>query len=252
MACAVTLMAAAGPDWRDGPSASVILVPDGDTLVLGNGDKVRLSGIQAPKLPQGRDFAAWPLAEAAQQALRQLVEGQTVTLKFGAVARDRHGRVLAQVFLGDGTWVQQALVAQGRARVYSFPDNRAGIAELLRTEAQARVDRRGLWANPFYAIRDAGDLEGLAAGEGTFEIVEGRVLSAAKAGALVYLNFGRAWKTDFTVTISPQAQKLLVDSGLDPLTLGDHLIRVRGVIGIEDGPRMAITHPEQIEVLASR
>jgi len=56
-------------------------VVDGDTLLLENGTKVRLVGIQAPKLPLGRaGFEAWPLAEEAKQALEDLALGQTLTL----------------------------------------------------------------------------------------------------------------------------------------------------------------------------
>jgi len=52
-------------------------VVDGDTLLLENGTKVRLVGIQAPKLPLGRaGFEAWPLAEEAKQALEDLALGQ--------------------------------------------------------------------------------------------------------------------------------------------------------------------------------
>ena len=37
---------------------------------------------------------------------------------------------------------------------------------------------------------------------------------------------------------------------LDPVKLGGALVRVRGWIDDRDGPRVAVTHPEQIEVLA--
>ena len=43
---------------------------------------------------------------------------------------------------------------------------------------------------------------------------------------------------------------LLRKAGLDPLALDNALIRVRGWIESGDGPRIEVTHPEQIEVLA--
>ena len=47
-----------------GPRGVVTGISDGDTLVLDSGLVVRLIGLQAPKLPLGRDgFEAWPLAE---------------------------------------------------------------------------------------------------------------------------------------------------------------------------------------------
>ena len=41
-------------------------------------------------------------------------------------------------------------------------------------------------------------------------------------------------------------------AGLDPLRLEGALVRVRGWVDERDGPRIEVTHPEQIEVLATR
>jgi micrococcal nuclease len=52
------------------------------------------------------------------------------------------------------------------------------------------------------------------------------------------------------VVIDAAALKLFAETGLDPLTLDGALIRVRGWVDDRDGPRIEVTHPEQIEVLA--
>jgi hypothetical protein len=52
--------------------------------------------------------------------------------------------------------------------------------------------------------------------------------------------------------IDPPAQSLFEDAGIDLLGLGGALIRARGWIEIADGPRIAVTHPEQLEFLSSR
>lgn len=231
----------------------VVDVVDGDTLLLDNGLKVRLIGIQAPKLPLGRmDFETWPLAEDARQALADLALGQTVRVRFGGQRRDRYGRVLGHVFVGDEqVWAQGALVAAGLARVYSFSDNRRCLAPLYRMEAQARAQRAGIWNGiDFYAIRHADRPQQIARRVDQYELVEGRVLHAERVGRRVYLNFGSDWHTDFTVTIEQAALNLFADRGLDPVKLQDALIRVRGWVELRDGPRIAVTHPEQIEVLA--
>lgn len=239
---------------RPGPEGVVTSVIDGDSVTLAAGTTVRLIGMQAPKLPLGRpDFSAWPLADAARRALESLALDKPVRLAFGGAKSDRHKRVLAHMFVTDGdseVWVQKAMVAQGLARVYSFADNRACVDELLAAERRARAEHLGIWADPYYSVRSAdkpADLLGLA---GRFELVEGRVLHAAEAGRLVYLNFGRHWKEDFTVVIDRSGQRLFEQAGLDPLRLAGALVRVRGWIEVEDGPRIAVTHPEQIEVLA--
>ncbi|HHS82401.1 MAG TPA: thermonuclease family protein [Devosia sp.] len=240
-------------DLVDGPTGRVVDVVDGDTLLLDNGLKVRLIGIQAPKLPLGRtDFMTWPLAEEARKALSDLALGQAVRVRHGGQRRDRYGRVLGHVFVGDEqVWAQGALVVAGLARVYSFSDNRRCLAPLYRLEAQARAQRAGIWNGiDFYAIRHADRPQQIARRVDWYELVEGRVLHAERVGRRVYLNFGPDWHTDFTVTIERAALNLFADRGLDPLTLQDALIRVRGWVELRDGPRIAVTHPEQIEVLA--
>lgn len=109
-----------------------------------------------------------------------------------------------------------------------------------------------MWTQPYYAIRNADKVATLLARAGSYELVEGRVLNADLVGSRIYLNFGRYWKEDFTVVIDKQALKLFAAVNLDPLKLQGALVRVRGWIEVHDGPRIDVTHPEQIEILAIR
>lgn len=238
---------------RDGPKGEVISVTDGDTIVLDSDVRVRMIGIQAPKLPLGRDgFETWPMADEAKTLLENLVLGQQVQVRYGGQEMDRHGRVLGHVFVGENeVWTQGAMLEAGLARVYSFFDNRFCLDELYKLEAQARVDRIGIWdGDPFYAIRRGDQPAKLLDQLDRYEIVEGRIVNADRAGSRVYLNFGTYWKEDFTLVIERKALRLFEQKGIDPLTLEDALVRVRGWIDQRDGPRIEITHPEQIEVLA--
>jgi len=236
------------PVLAPGGSAEVIAVIDGDTLVLDDGREVRLVGLQAPKLPLGRPgFAAWPLAAEAKAALAGLTLGRRVRLAYGGRRGDRYGRLLAHLFDAEtGAWVQGALLAAGMARVYSFADNRARVAEMLALERAARAAGRGIWGDPFYAPRSAAEA---GAHLGGFELVEGRVLTAAAVRGTVYLNFGADWRSDFTVAIRPAARETFAAAGVDPLAYAGRLIRVRGWLKSYNGPMIEATHPEQIEVL---
>ena len=251
-----TAFAALCTTLQEGPSGRVVAVSDGDTLDLDTGITVRLVGIQAPKLPLGRpNFTAWPLGEESRQALVDMVMGETVTLHYGGERRDRNGRALAHLSYESPegeVWVQEAMLEAGLARVYSFPDNRSCLSELYAAEGRARAEGRGMWRNPEYALRRADRPEVLLDREGEYELVEGRVLTADRAGSMVYLNFGRLWREDFTVVIAQAGQRAFEEVGLDPLTLENQLIRVRGWIEIHDGPRVEVTHPEQIEILGAR
>ncbi len=254
-ALATPLMACEG--LRDGPGGVVVAIIDGDTVMLDNGLKVRLAGIQAPKLPLGRlQYQAWPLADEAKLALGELSLGKRVKIRYGGAERDRHGRVLGQLFIGgviggDEIWAQRAMLLAGLARVYSFADNRRCLLDLYKAEAMARIERRGIWAGVgFYAIRHANKPLSILERTDRYELVEGRVLSAERYGQRVYLNFGPLWKSDFTVLIERSALRLFEQKAIDPLSLKGALIRVRGWIENKNGPLIEITHPEQIEVLA--
>jgi micrococcal nuclease len=225
----------------------VVEIVDGDTLVLEGGRQVRLVGIQAPKLPLGRPgFETWPLAEESRAALLRMAEGQHLDLHFGGQREDRYRRYLAHLTLPDGTWIQGTLLSEGMARVYSFHDNRALIPEMLALERGARDARRGIWALPYYRIRNPSetwnDID-------SFQIVEGRVVDAARVRNIVYLNFGPDWRTDFTFMIGARALRLFTRMQIDPLALKGRLVRGRGWVKPQNGPLIEITHPEQLELL---
>ena len=247
----------------EGGVSQAVEIVDGDTLTLGDGRQVRFTGIQAPKLPLGRaNFEAWPLAEEARSALAALVLGKTVTLRHGGRGEDRHGRVLAHVFAagadGEPVWLQHEMLRRGLARVYTFRDNRACAAELLAAERAAREARRGIWTDAFYAIRDAADVASLERLHGRFELVEGKIVSAAVVRGRIYFNFGDDWRRDFTVTVAARDARLFLEDPTwgayfgetaDKPALAGRRLRVRGWLGRYNGPEITITHPEQIELL---
>lgn len=253
---AVSTAALACADLRMAPGGVVVQVTDGDTVVLDSGLVVRLIGTQAPKLPLGReDFETWPLAPEAKAALETLALNKIVQLGYGGEEIDRYERALAHVFIetSEGPiWAQQAMVAQGLARVYSFPDNRKCLDLLFAAEGRARLSGLGIWRDPYYSVRAANAPGDLLARAGHYELVEGRILLAEQSGGRVYLNFGRFWKEDFTAVIEAPALRLFAAAGIDPLVLDGALVRVRGWVDDRDGPRIEVTHPEQIEVLATR
>jgi len=240
---------------QPGPKGIVIEVVDGDTVVLDSDVRVRLIGIQAPKLALGREgFEPWPLASAAKLELEQLALGKNVEIRYGGAQTDRYGRILGHMFIGEEQiWAQGAMLREGLARVYSFPDNRFCLNELYKIEAQARVDRVGIWdGEAFYTVRDGARPNQILERLDNYEIVEGRVINADRVGSRVYLNFGEYWKEDFTIVIERSGLRRFENDQIDPLMFEDALVRVRGWVEQRDGPRIEVTHPEQIELLARR
>jgi hypothetical protein len=222
-------------------------------------------GLAGAVLPEGLDIegpfrvlsvidgdTAVPLAEEAKAAVQSLLRGRRVFLGYGGRREDRHGRLLAHLFIEEEghPWVQARLLSQGLARVYGFADNRALLGEMLVFERGARAAGRGIWAEPFYRLLDARELEARPRDLiGRFEIVEGRILGVAPVRGRTYLNFGPDWKRDFTAIIDAAAGRLFEAEGLDVEALEGRRVRVRGWLNSLNGPMVKVTHPEQIEVL---
>ena len=239
------------PESERGTVASII---DGETLKLADGRVVRLIGVKAPMPPLGfRGDDPWPFVEEAKKALTRLASGKEVELRYGGARTDRHGYALAQVFVTDGAssiWLQKEMVGEGLARVYSFPDNRACVGELLAAESDAREKGLGLWASPAYRIEDAGDVDRLGRLTQSYQLVEGTVLSVGEGAGRIYLNFARDWKSDFTISVARKDVSAFTGEGIDLKALAGKRVRVRGWVVWRNGPMIEATHPEQIEVLA--
>ena len=110
--------------------------------------------------------------------------------------------------------VQQALLAQGHARVSANIGDSACAASLLAAEQAARAAGLGLWADPYYVMRNAEDPAGILAVRGHFAVVEGKVLSVRESGGTIYVNFGRRWSDDFTVTVLKRNERSFTAAGL--------------------------------------
>ncbi|MDI6852337.1 MAG: thermonuclease family protein [Deltaproteobacteria bacterium] len=124
--------------------ALVVEVGDGDTVIIAGGRKVRLLGIDAPELEkEGRpaDF----LAHKAKAELARLINGQRLRLEYDELRYDQYGRLLAYLFLPDGSLVNAEMVRQGLAKVYIFPPNTRYQDRLLAAQREALEARRGLW-----------------------------------------------------------------------------------------------------------
>jgi len=233
---------------QNGGTARVVAVVDGDTVILDDAREVRLVGIQAPKLPLGRPgFAKWPLADEAKAALEDLVLDKRVSLGFGGRSIDRHNRALAHLFTEDGTWIQGVLLAAGFARVYSFPDNRALVREMLVRERSSRDAAQGIWSHPYYAVLDP-----LASARhlDQYALVEGRVSDVAVVRGRTFFNYGPDWRQDFTISIAARDWRRFEEAGVSPDDYLGRRIRVRGWLKSRNGPMIDVTHPEQIEVLS--
>ena len=120
-------------------------VIDGDTIVVSSLGSVRLIGMDAPEM--NYDLGSpQPFAVEAREFCKRLVERKTVSLEFDVEKRDKYGRALAYVFVGD-TFVNAELVKAGLARAYNIPPDDRYRDEFKRLERDARTKRLGRWLN---------------------------------------------------------------------------------------------------------
>ncbi len=240
---------------KSGEVGRVRRIVDGDSLVLaletGEELSVRLSAIQAPRTAQ-RAAKAWPYAYESKAGLSALIKGRDVQLFYGKERRDRFGRAIAQIYTIDGQgqadlWVQGEMIRLGLARVFSWAGDVTDFSALYSLEGKARDKARGLWADPFYAVRKP-DPDPLAQYVDSLQIVEGIITSTADVRGRIYLNFGADYKTDFTIAIAKKHAKQFAE--IDPVTLTGARVRVRGWIELTNGPMIWLDHPERLEVLS--
>jgi len=242
-----------GPSTHAMTTAKVVDVRDGQTLVLDSDKVIRLMGIQAPFLGAGDPTVRpWPMAPESQQFLEQLALNKTVEIDFEKSALDRNGNILAHVGVvseddpdADPVWVQSAILKNGMARVVTYVHTRLYASQLLKMEAQARAEKKGIWAHPEYVpIADTRADSKI----GQYQIVLGTVKNVGQAGEVYYLNFGSNWKTDFTVVIP---QKLAPNLSMPITEFANQAIEVRGWVEEKNGPSITISHPEQLKTIES-
>jgi endonuclease YncB( thermonuclease family) len=227
-------------------------VIDGRTFVLDDGREVRLAAIEVPQLLTAEGLARTAAAgSAVRAALEHLVLGQQITLQRLGPTPDRYGRLSGHVFAtssGAANSVQLAMIGTGQARVAARVAERICAVDFLLRERAARSAKLGLWADSDYDIQHADKAADILAHRGQFAVVEGKVLSVRESGATIYLNFGRRWSEDFTVTILKRNERTFSAGGIEPKKLEGRRIMVRGWIEERGGPWIDATHPEQIEI----
>jgi endonuclease YncB( thermonuclease family) len=231
-------------------TGTVRRVIDGRSFQLEDGQHVRLAAVEAPPLPlPGEPGLQAKAGLAAKATLEALLVGRAVTLQNLGPNADRYGRIVAQVSIeGQERSVQQEMLARGHARVAAEIGAPACAAALFAAERAARSNGLGLWSDSYYVIAQAGNPSKVLAERGRFTLVEGKVLSVRESRGTIYVNFGRRWSEDFTVTILKRNERAFVAAGIEPKKLAGRGIRVRGIIEERGGPWIEAARPEQIEL----
>ncbi len=136
------------PAWSapGGFEGTVVRVVDGDTIHVRIGDrveKVRYIGVNTPEVhhpTKGEE----PGGREATEVNRRLLIDKHVRLELDVSERDRYGRLLAYVWVGE-TMVNAELVRLGYAQVMTVPPNVRYQEMFVKLQREAREAGRGLW-----------------------------------------------------------------------------------------------------------
>jgi hypothetical protein len=221
VAAAAMLAAAAGAALACGPERlerGVVarITPEGDVL-LADGRALRLTGLHRPA-----------------RAIVPLRPGDAVAFA-GLDEPDRWSRLPALVFAlpqdGDPVWLQEHLARSGKAAVRFEPALAACWPLLTAAEAGAR-ERPDLPAEP-----------------GRFARVEGRVARVGEGRTAHFVNVTGADGERLTGIVQKRHLRRLQAGGVDVSALRGHIVRLRGVRSLRNARAIALTRPEQIEIV---
>lgn len=127
-----------------GVLATVTYVVDGDTIRVEGGETVRYIGMNTPEtVAPGRGVECF--GKEASMRNKALVSGKTVELERDVTNRDKYGRLLRHVWIGE-TLVSEVLVREGYAQVSTYPPDVKYQSRLVEAQRLAVEEKRGLWS----------------------------------------------------------------------------------------------------------
>jgi endonuclease YncB( thermonuclease family) len=159
-------------------------VYDGDTVVLEDGRKIRLLGINTPEI-QHRDKIAEAGGDEAKRWLTDKLQNTKVRLEIGVEKTDKYGRTLAHLFAEKKGHINLQLVAAGLASVNIYPADLHYANELVKAQDQAERAKLGIWGRPDYSPIAVGSLT--ESGHPGWTRLVGKVTALRKTRKSVYL-----------------------------------------------------------------
>ena len=211
-------------------------VYDGDTVVLEDGRKIRLLGINTPEV-QHKEKMADAGGEDAKAWLINKLQHARVRLEFDRDKTDKYGRTLAHLFSEKKEHINLSLVKAGLATISIYPPNLRYVNELVAAENKAEQDKLGIWRRVEYAAIPVSNLT--EAGHPGWSRLVGKVVTIRNTPKSIYLVFS----SQFEARIERKWQFLFPD-------VNDYLGKIVEVRGWLNNSRkhfsLLIRHPGAI------
>lgn len=137
-------------------SAEILRVVDGDTMKVmidNKEDTVRLLLVDTPETVHPNKPVE-PMGPEASDYAKKILSNQKVELEFDVSERDRYGRLLAYVWVGEKMF-NEMLLEKGLARVVVYPPNVKYVDEFRSIQEKARKESTGFWSIENYSVEDA-------------------------------------------------------------------------------------------------
>lgn len=237
-------------ELREEGTHIVTAIVDPTTVILDNKKVVRLAGIELPIYPGEKESL---YAAVAVQRLQALYLGQKVVLfetrKADKGRMNATGQIMGHIVKredGKEYWAQKIMVEEGMMRALPTLSNPEGAQALYNAEDAPREERQGLWGTQAWSVKDPNSVNAYM---GTIQVVRGTVANVSTRNNLTYVNFGRDWRTDFTILIDAQTRRALLRAGLNPLSLAHKNIEVRGFIEDWNGPSIMLDNAALLRVI---
>lgn len=216
----------------------VAKVFDGDTILLADGRKVRLLGINTPEVAH-RNQEAEAGGVAAKSWLTTQLLNKRIRLVMDVESHDAYDRVLAHVFTEDHRHINAELVEQGFAAVVIHPPNLEFLDALLAAQEKAEKSLLGIWNLPEYEVKLADNLT--RANYRGWQRVQGQVESIRWSKKYVYLNL--------TPQVDIRIERKQLGLFSDLAGLRGKTIEARGWINRrKDHYSMLVRHPSSIKM----
>ncbi len=218
-------------------NALVTHVYDGDTLHLNDGSKLRLIGINTPEFHPSLQ----PGAAQARTQLDLLLKAHhyRIDIQFDAIKTDRYGRMLAHVFLKDGTNITAWLLQHGLGHWIAVGKNLTHLSCYREAEQYARKKHLNLWGRlPSNFVR-AEDLNPTSKG---FYVITGELT--------------RVFETDLSVwlELTPRLRLRLDKRNYGNFSRRDYVQKIGGTLMTrgwvytnQDKLTMKVSHPDLIQ-----
>ncbi len=230
-------------------------VMDFQTVKLENGQIIRLAGLYIPTTlgsALSKEIVKEGDARLANMTrfLKKSLVGQSVFYSIEN-SPNRYGYHVAMLYLSPKMVfsVQEVIITKGLAVFYALSRPITCSQNLLQAERKARQLKTGLWGRKNDLLLQAKPVKTLNWKTQNFHLVEGRIDTITQKRMVIYFNFDKDWRTDFTIILKRNDLAGLEKKGIKLKDLEHKKVRIRGWMDFRNGPYIPLQIADNIEIL---